>query len=163
MITQLSWTWLLFLTKWNWIWKLEKKSPSEVIQSTNHADNNSVASSQYRKEDICIYIACFLVELYLEFLKFEPKLQTHFMFTHLVRKESYLSFSVFIFFLPCYCLYCFTWSMQNSGVPMGWNIIFWDKLLFFGVGGANWQVKYDHCLLIIVCVHVVCVCMSVYV
>ena len=68
-----------------------------MIQSTNHADNNSVASSQYMKEDICIYIACFLVELYLEFLKFEPKLQVHFMFAHLVRKESYLSFSVFIF------------------------------------------------------------------
>lgn len=66
-----------------------------MFQSTNHADNNSVPSSQYMKKNICIYTAWFLVELYLEFLKFEPKLQTHFIFAHLVRKASYLSLSVF--------------------------------------------------------------------
>lgn len=63
--------------------KVKKKaSPGEMIQSTNHAGNNSVASSQRMKEDICIYIAWFLVQL-LEFLKFEPELQKHFTFAHL--------------------------------------------------------------------------------
>ena len=41
-----------------------------------------------------------LAELSLDSLKFEPELQTHFMFARLVKKATYLSFSVLIRF---YC------------------------------------------------------------
>ena len=39
-----------------------------MIHSKNQARNNQVAVLQSMKEDICIYIAWFLVELSLEFL-----------------------------------------------------------------------------------------------
>lgn len=79
--------------------KKKKKIPGEGIQNTNPADNKAMASPGYMKEDVCIYIACFLLEFYFKFLKFVPKLQT--LFVHLFGEENRL----FVIFCVCFFPY----------------------------------------------------------